>query len=313
MFFWWLAGVLFTVTAVIITIMAGVAGGPVLLVIIAFVMTLAWLFAYIRAYMIAWNAIPVSGLVDIIDLDPATGTSPNAGTTNPINRDGEQNMRAFMIGLNAAVNAGLAFAILLNTLDINIAIFIAAWDFVVISLAAAPPVSNNRVFQGVLGWTGWIAPMSLAASLVGFIGFVINLPFAIASAVASGTGAWWPARIDWTTGVIETAGGGFITLITTEAAAAAGTAGHFSFLLAGFGTDPTTVQNTFTPTAPSPTLNASAHEVGHSLDYVAFGGLRNLIALFDQVIFRNRSTAYTELTADSHVPHEGRFQVNMWS
>ena len=311
MFFWWLGGVLVAAAAILITFLAGVAGGPVLLTIMAIVMALAVLFAYIRAYVIAWNSIPVSGLVDI-DGSPATGVAPTPGTPNLVGGPGERNSRAFMIGLNAVVNAALAFAILFNPVDPGSALFIAIWDFVVVSLAAAPAVSTNRVYQGVLGWTGWISPMSLAASLVGFIGFVINLPFAIASAVASGTGVWWPVRLDWTTGVVETSGGGFISLLTVIPAAA-GTAGHFSFILAPFGTDPTTVQSTFTPTAPPAALNPSAHEVGHSLDYVAFGGLRNLIALFDQVILGNRATAYTELTADSHVPHPGRFQVNMWS
>jgi hypothetical protein len=273
-------------------------------------MVTAFVFAYIRAYVIAWNSIPVSALADLDAVPAPTPPAiiPNPATANYVGGAGERNSRAFMIGLNAAVNAGLALGF--TGIDPSLGIGIAVWDFVIVSLAAAPSISANRVFQGVLGWTGWISPTSLVASLVGFVGFVINLPFAIGSAIAAGSGVS-PIRIDWTSGVIETAGGGLFNLVSV-ATAVAGTAGQFSFMLATLGTNSAAVQGTFTPTAPSP-LNPSAHEVGHSLDYVAFGGLRNLIALFDQVLLGNLGTAYTELTADSHVPTIGRFQVNMWS
>lgn len=311
MFFWWLVGVLAVVTAVVIAILAATAGGPLLGGIIAIVMAILLLLAYIRAYLIAWHSIPVSALVDSDATPPLTSNPllPFGDVPNYVGGTGERHPRAFMIGLNAATNAGLALGFM--QVDPTLGIAITLWDFVVVSLAAAPPVSANRVFQGVLGWTAWISPTSLVASAVGLFVFVLNLPFAVASAIASGAGVWWPVRLDWASGAIETAGGGLVNLVTASGFGG-GTVGHFSFITAAWGTDPTDVQETFTPTAPSP-LNKSAHEVGHCLDYVAFGGIRNLIALFDQLVFSNRTSAYTELTADSHVPSIGRFQVNMWS
>jgi hypothetical protein len=135
------------------------------------------------------------------------------------------------------------------------------------------------------------------------------LLIALPSAIASGSGNWWPVRLDWTTGVVETAGGGLNVISVPDARG--GTVGHFTFILADWATNPALVQGTFTPTGPS--VNFSAHEVGHCLDNVAFGGLRNLIAAVDQLVFANQATAYTELTADSHVPQIGRFQIPMWS
>ncbi len=294
----WLAGVIFTIVAVALTAGAFVAGGPILGTIVAVIMLVAYIAAYVRAYFIARATLNT----------PPLGNRPLpwAGTTNYIDSQGERNNRAFMIGMNAALTGGLTLGA--TALDPVMGVGLAIWNFVVVSLAAIPAVSTNRYYQGIIGWTGWTSPTSLLGSLVGFIVFVANLPFAIA--IGAGSGNWWPVRFDWRTGVVELTGG-FLHFISTPTAVG-GTVGHFSFII-----DTTLPPGTFWPTGPvpdsGPGSSPQAHEVGHCLDYVAFGFLRNILALVDQVMMGSGIGAYTEMTADSHVPHFGRFQVNMWT
>lgn len=315
MFLWWLAGALSVVGGTVAVIAGGVAGGAFGLVVTLVAVVALLLTLYLLVYRMAWLALGVPSLPDPGDLipPPGPGTLPDPATTNYLDEERERRPRAFMIGMNAAATSILA-SVQFGPVDPVVGNGIAIWVFAVVSLAAVPAVAATRVFQGVLGWTGWLSPMSLAASAIGFAFFVVNLPFAIASAAASGSGNWWPARVDWTSGVVETAGWG-LARVFASAQAIGFTVGHFTFVLGGWGTDPASAQRTFTPVGPQPDPQStpSAHEVGHSLDNVAFGGIRNLIALVDQQLLRNGLTAYTELTADSHVPHTGRYQVALWS
>lgn len=302
MFLSWLFGVVFGAIIVALVLVAAASGNPVLITAVIVQAILVVFAAYGFAYLMARGALAPLLAAQVV----------NAGAANPLPANAtELNTRAFSIGLTAALNAvgtPVVAGLLVPGVGLVAAPWLGPWAFLVTSLAAVPAVSRNRFFQGVLGWTGWIMPMSLVVSLIGFVWFLINLPFALASGLVGGG---WPLRIDWSTGAIETVGGvtGLISLIP----ALAGTVGHFVFVLAPFGTNPATLQQAFVVPAPPAVLNVAAHETGHTLDYVAFGGFRALFALIDQVILGNFFTAYTELTADSHVPNRGRRQVRMWS
>lgn len=298
----WFLGVV--VGAGIAAVMAAAiaTANPALIIAVAVQSGLLIFAAYGMSYIVAVTAL--AGRV--------AATVVNPGTPNPLPANAtELNARGFAVGLTAALNAVGAPVIAIVVFPVAGALaapLIAPWAFVVTSLAAIPAVSRNRVYQGILGWSGWIFPMSLIASAVGFVWFGINFVPALISGAAGGG---WPFRIDWSTGAIETVGG--ITSFISIPTAAAGTVGHFVFVLAPLGANPTAFQQNFTPATPPAVFNVATHETGHTLDYVAFGGFRVLLALFDQVIAGNRTTAYSELTADSHVPNRGRIQVRVWS
>jgi hypothetical protein len=302
MFASWLFGVIFGAAMIGIVLVAAASGNPLLLGFVFAQAVLQVFTAYGFAYLIARCALT----------EPVAAIIPNPAAPNPVpDVPTELGVRAFSVGLTAALNAAGTPAlagVLIPGLGAALTPLLALWAFVVTSLAAIPAVSHNRFYQGVLGWSGWMFPMSLIASVVGFLWFVINFPFALISGVIGGG---WPFRIDWSTGAIETVGG--ITGLISTATALAGTVGHFVFVLAPFGSNPATFQQPFDVATPPPALNVSAHETGHTLDYVAFGGFRVLFALIDQVVLGNAFTAYTELTADSHVPNVGRLQVRVWS
>lgn len=302
MFASWLFGVVFGFAMMGLIAVAVGTSNPAIIAAVAIQAGLLIFAAYGFAYIMAVTALA----------GPVAGTTVNFGAPNPLpDVPAELNARAFSIGLTAALNsvgAPVIGALLIPVVGAALAPFLSGWAFIVTSLAAVPAISRSRVYQGVLGWSGWIFPMSLMVSAFGLIWFVINFPFAVASGIAGGG---WPIRLDWSTGAIETVGG--ITGLISIPTAAAGAVGHFTFVIVPFATNPAGFQQAFLVVNPPAVTNVSAHETGHSLDYTAFGGFRVLFALIDQVILGNAFTAYTELTADSHVPNRGRIQVRMWS
>jgi hypothetical protein len=250
---------------------------------------------YLIAYAIA--TISVAPLLPPFTPPLAAGVFPPgpAAVMLPAS-PGESFARAFMIGMTAGLNT------------IMLALFpvfggvLAPWAFLIISLAIIPPVALNLVYQGFLGWSAWLFPMSYFATIVGWLLFVINAPFAFA---AGGIGAF---RIDFTTGVIETAGG-----VVGLPALNGGFGGGFSLGNFTFLTSPL-LQGSFT------LQTTSAHECGHTLNTAAFGGVMLWINAVDQNVppFAKRNLAYGELTTESHAqampapPTRVRFFVNLW-
>lgn len=204
--------------------------------------------------------------------------------------------RGVLIGLSAAINA----VVLLLLPGAGTAL--ATWAFVVISLAGIIFIARNRIYQGFLGWSGWLLPLSYLATGVGLLLFVVNLPFAFAT---FGLAAF---AIDWTTGVIETRGG--LTGITGFSGGFS--LGNFTFLAGG----------TAAAAAPAParfvTPTVSSHETGHSLNTAAMGGVVLWINAVDENIFPLRmNLAYGELAAEGHARNmpgvpRGDFSLRLW-
>jgi hypothetical protein len=194
--------------------------------------------------------------------------------------------RGLLIGLSAAINTVLLSAVpsIFNVLPV-IGPVLAGWAFLVISLSAVVFVARNRVYQGFLGWSGWVFPLSYLATAVGLLLFVLNIPFAFA---AFGLGAF---AIDWTTGVIETLGG----LPGITGLNGGFSLGNFNFLAGAGATGAGPAPARFT--APS----VSSHETGHSLNTAATGGIVLWINAVDESVLPVRfNLAYGEMTAEGH-------------
>jgi hypothetical protein len=187
---------------------------------------------------------------------------------------GELFARGLMLGATAILNAMIVLLLP------GAGPLLSIWCFLIISLAVAVPIGLSPFYQGFLGWSGWLFPMSWFATVVGLLLFIVNAPFAFAGA---GIAAF---RIDFSTGVIETTGG--ITNITGFAGGFS--LGNFTFLTPGSRQDSFLLRN------------LSSHETGHSLNTAALGGIVLWINAVDENVppFAKLNVAYGELTADSH-------------
>ncbi len=275
--------------AAVVAAVAAVVGTvtPTVALIIAAVLLGAF---YLFAYRLATISVGV-GLPAVTLPLAAQVPTPTGGPVGLPDFPGELFARGMMIGETAVLNAAA-----LSLIPI-VGPFLGGWAFIVGSLAAVILVARNRVFQGFLGWSAWLFPMSYIATIVGFLLFLAS--FAIGPFV----GLPSTFRIDWTTGVIETTGG---------FCASTGFSGGFSLGNFTFITAPAVSGSFFRGSIPS-------HETGHSLNTAAMGGVVLWINAFDEnppIVRLN--LAYGELTAESHaqsLPGAARndFFVRLWS
>jgi RHS repeat-associated protein len=199
-----------------------------------------------------------------------------------------QFMRGFMIGFNAGMNGVLAAAIFGPVVGVVLG--------VVNFLAVFEGISKSPVYQGILGWSSWLMPMSWAVSALGVGAFLINL------VVAGITFQQWDAAkidklaIDWKTGTIIMVGG----LIRN------GTAfnlGHFVFIDPGY----------VVAGDPEKSYDALvAHETGHTLAVAAFGSAFHLYDFIGENIVGAGKRDYGEKIAESHANRPGDPTIPMW-
>jgi hypothetical protein len=253
------------------------------------------LFTFFMVYFIAY-VIATLSLLPLIAAAPMTPPplAPLPLPPSPV----ELVMRGLMIGVTAGSNFGIWSLIPIPGPFIGLYVGILGF------LTVFPPISRNGIHQGFLGWSSWLMPMSYLATAVGFVLFVINLPFAVA---AFGLGA---VRPDFLTGTIETTGG---AVIGVTGFSGGFNLGNFTFITPGppaglaFG-------------APS----LSAHETGHTLNVAAFSAAFHWINAIDEnPPITRRTLAYGELTAESHFPRAiltlpsglvlRRLHVRVWS
>lgn len=258
-----------TTLAALIGPLAGLLA-PVLAVVLAAVLLIVFT---ILAYMIATAGVAPSV--------PAGTTFPlpmSVALTPPITvvaTPGEFFGRGALIGLSAAANT------MVLSLVPAAGSFLSTWAFTVISLSAIIFLARNRIYQGFLGWSGWLFPLSWLATAIGLILFLVNFAFAFAM---FGLGAF---AVDFTTGAIETRGG----LITFNGGFSLG---NFTFL-------GSTVPAFLVLPTRFTISSISSHETGHTLNTAATGGFVLWINTIDQSVFpRRRNFAYGEMIAEGH-------------
>jgi len=185
--------------------------------------------------------------------------------------------RGFMIGFNAGLNFAIATALFGPVVGTALGVinFLAAFD----------GVAGNKVYQGILGWSSWLMPMSWLATGIGVLIFVINL---IAAGV-TWNGSWFGAKgahidsihIHWETGTIVMKGGSI--------GAHGGEAfdvGNFAFI---------------NHDSPNPS-DDELHETGHALNVAAFGSIFHLIPGVIEQQTSSDGESYSEHLAESHDP-----------
>jgi RHS repeat-associated protein len=186
--------------------------------------------------------------------------------------------RGFMIGFNAGLNFAIASALFGPVVGTALGVinFLAAFD----------GIAGNKVYQGILGWSSWLMPMSWLATGIGVLIFVINL---IAAGV-TWNGSWFGAKgahidsihVHWETGTIVMKGGSL-------GAAGSGEAfdvGNFAFI---------------NHDSPHPD-DDELHETGHALNVAAFGSIFHLIPGVIEQQTSSDGESYSEHLAESHDP-----------
>lgn len=279
-----LAGVLPGLTAAIAAALASVS--IIVLILLALIaIFIAYFVVYLIGYVIASAAITpllpgatgIPGLTFPLaaPLPTPGGTAVTVGATS-----GEFFARGLMAGFNASVN--FLLIMLLAVFDPFWAPIVASYAFIVISLVTIIFVARNRVYQGFLGWSALLFPVSYLATFPGLLLFLFNT---IASVIARIPG--FTVTLDFTTGVVESSGGFILTL---SGFSGGFSLGNFTFLMR------TATAATFT--VPS----VSSHETGHSLNTAAFGGVVLWINAVDENVapFARRNLAYGELMAEGH-------------
>jgi hypothetical protein len=288
--------------AALVALLAGVTALLVILLILVAIFV-AYFVAFLIGYVIATAGVAGSFPAGTTFPLPPTVFSvpPPSGAPTPTTpTPGEFFGRGWLIGLNAGCN--FVLLMLLSVFDPIWAPVVAIWAFTLISLSAVIFLARNRVFQGFLGWSGWLFPLAYLGTFPGLLLFVFN---GIASLFAPPLPTLAPLTValDFTTGVVES-DEGFITRLS--AFSGGFTQGNFTFL---FRT---------TPPAAFTTSSISTHEIGHSLNTAAMGGIVLWINAVDEnlVPFRRLDLAYGELMAESHARLFGagrvRFFVNQW-
>ncbi len=234
-------------------------------------------------------ALAVSLAVTGVSYIIASNVDPNGGFG--------QFMRGFMIGFNAGMNFVIGSAILGGG---ALAYTVGAAIGVINAMAAIDGVARNSFYQGVLGWSSWLMPMSWAATALGLVFYVVNL---VAAGLVFGNlvGATKIDKLgfDWRTGTFVMSGG----LIRNGSAFSMG---HFVFM------DPSYIDAG--PVGQSYD-NVLSHEIGHTLENGAFGSA----FLGADFIGENFTSAgvsdYGEEIAESHADYNDpqRPRIPMWS
>lgn len=256
--------------------------GPLPSAVIALLAALLVVIAYVLAYRAATLAIApsVSSVLQtaglMLPLQSTVSTQASMPVVTIPSANGEFFARGVSIGLTAAINF-----VIWSTLP-GQGIWVGLYCFIVVSLCTIISVARDRMYQGFLGWAGWILPLSYLASIVGLLLFVVNIIHSLITATPLGV------RIDWTTGVAES-GGGLAGIVSGLNSFSGGfSLGSFTF-----------ITSVSTASFTAPTLNA--HETGHSLNTFAMGGVVLWINAVDENIFPKRQNlAYGELLAEGH-------------
>ncbi|MFN8530606.1 MAG: hypothetical protein U0670_18530 [Anaerolineae bacterium] len=220
--------------------------------------------------------------------------------------DGLAVLRGILIGIGASMNGVLAYNIYGPAFGSDTAgIIIAIVLFLLAAISSVGTISKSDVYQGIIGWICWFAPMSWVVLVLGFlalivsvlIGLILGLPTPWeVTKVGGKTGSAVAGKIvqaDWKTGTFFLVGGIIANL------------NHFktAFNLGNLGFVHRDAQS-----------DHLQHEAGHNLNLFVFGWIFHLIGALDEnlPVIGNGGRAFSERLANSNDPGSGD-QLMMWN
>lgn len=204
--------------------------------------------------------------------------------------------RGFMIGMNAGMNATILA--MFGPVGVVLGVVVGVINF----LAAFDGVAANPIYQGIMGWSNWLMPMSWLVTGLGLIFFVLNglghlLFWEIPSWFGGGIQFFRieGLRMNWSTGMLATRGGWISNLNTIDTAF---NMGNFAYV----------DSNSF-DAAGNPDWHMN-HEAGHTLNLAAFGSVFHFIGFIHEMGMSAGAGAFSEELAESNA---GPSSVPMWS
>jgi hypothetical protein len=204
--------------------------------------------------------------------------------------------RGALVGINSALNACLSVAILGSLFNTTTGVIYGVVAGIVNLLAVFGPISRGVFYQGVIGWSNWLLPMSWLIVALGMLFYLIS---ALGHAIFT-----WLAKldffrikggtVDWRTGTFFIHGGWVSNLNYLQTAF---NMGNFSFVHRKSGLS-----------------SHLRHEAGHTLNLGAFGSVFHLIGAIDEnlPVIGSGGAAFSELLANSNDPAPGD-QIDMWA
>lgn len=241
--------------------------GAIVGVIVAIVVAVVVVAAF--ACGIGWGLLAIAGVIGLI-----VGGYSLASTSSGAFGDF---MKGMLIGLNAGLNAIILSAF--GPVGIVLGVVVGVIAF----LGAFDSVRQSPIYQGVLGWSSWVMPMSWLVNAVGLIFFVVSLILAGVTFQQVDALKIEYIHFDWGTGSFVMKGG---ALANANPIDTAYDMGNFVFVDGA-------------NTAPDDDV---PHELGHALSLGLFGSVVHFIGFIDEMGGIGGANAWTERMADSHSP-----------
>lgn len=251
--------------------------GAIVGVIVGIVVAIAVVAAF--ATGIGWGLLAVVGVIGLVTVSYVVAHN-NQGTAL-----GEF-FRGFMIGLNAGMNA--AFLTMMGFGVLGVAIGVLNF------LASIDSIAGNEIYQGILGWSNWLMPMSWLVIGLGAIMWILNglghlILWEIPNLWGGGieffriTGF----RMDWSTGMLATRGGWVANANIIDTAYNMGNFAYVDNNSTGWHLD---------------------HEAGHNLNLAVYGSIFHFVGFIHEMGTGAGSSAFAEVLADSNAGQPG-----MWA
>ncbi len=245
--------------------------GAIVGVIVGIIIAIAVVAAF--AVGIGWGLLAIAGVIGLMTISYVIAHNEQG------NGWGEF-FRGFMIGLNAGMNA--AFLAMMGPVGAVIGVFVG----VVIFLGSIDSIASSEIYQGILGWSNFLMPMSWLVVGLGAIMWILNglghlIFWEIPNLWGGGiqffriTGF----QIDWSTGMLATRGGWIANANTIDTAYNMGNFAYVDNNSTGWHLD---------------------HEAGHNLNLAVFGSIFHFIGFIHEMGTGAGAGAFSEVLADSN-------------
>ena len=258
---------------------------------IAFVGALVALLLIAVFYFVVGIGWIMAGVVVGIGLVSYIVAAIGVGSGSSLTSFGEF-MRGWLIGLNAALNGFLAFSIvaLLAGAAAGAGAGVALGSLNLLTVFA--PLSQSELYQGFLGWTNWLMPMSWPIVVLGLLFYIVSF---LVHGVTGGKVPYLRVEklgADWKTGTFFMRGGLIANLNYLDTAF---NMGDFSFVDYKSGEW------------------HKEHEAGHTLNLAAFGCVFHLVGAFDENATPRGANALSERLAESNASGTNGSNIPMWA
>ena len=256
--------------------------GAIVGVIVGVVVAVAIVAAF--ATGIGFGILAVVGLIGLVTVSYVVAHN------NQGNGIGEF-FRGFMIGLNAGLNGAFLTMMGGGLLGgvVGTLIFLSAFD----------SIANNEVYQGILGWSNWLMPMSWLVLGLGAVMWVLNglghlIFWSIPQLWGGGVQFFRITgfKMDWSTGMLATRGGWVANLNNIDTAYNMGAFAYVDAKSSGWHLD---------------------HEAGHNLSLGAFGSIFHFVGFIHEMGTPAGASALSEQMAESNDPVGSGSSVPMWA